>query len=109
MPIPSLSELDSLHRNMCQAIGDPRRIQILYALYEKPRHVTALADLLDAPQPTISRHLSVLRQRGLVLCERDGAAMVYRLADERIITVLDMMRGLLREFLTKQVSLMEEY
>lgn len=102
MAIPTLDELSLLHEQICQAVGDPKRIQILYALFEQPRHVTALADALDIPQPTASRHLSVLRQRALVIAERDGAAVIYRLADPRIIDVLDTMRQLLRESLERR-------
>lgn len=103
--IPTLDELDVLHRNICQAVGDPKRIQIIYALRNEPRYVTALADLLDMPQPTVSRHLSILKQRGIVACERNGAAMVYRLADDRIVDVLDTMRALMRDVLAQQANL----
>lgn len=104
MALPTLEELSLLHENICQAVGDPKRIQILYALHEQPRHVSALAELLDMPQPTVSRHLAVLRQRALVITERDGAAVYYRLADSRIIDVLDTMRSLLRDALERQTN-----
>jgi len=97
MSVPNFEELDLLHRYMCKAVSDPKRIQILYALHNAKYHVTALAELLDTPQPTISRHLALLKQRGLVIGERDGAAVYYRLADERIIEVLDTMRRMLRD------------
>lgn len=106
MEPPTLDELTLLHANICQALGDPRRILILYALREQPRYVSALADDLDMPQPTVSRHLQVLRQRALVIAERDGAAVVYHLADERIVEILDMMRLLLRDALTRQASVL---
>lgn len=107
MPIPQLEELQLLHQNICQAVGDPKRIQILYALHEQPRHVTALAEALNMPQPTVSRHLAVLRERGLVIAERDGAAVVYRVGEVRIIEVLDVMRRMMRDLLGKQNSIME--
>ena len=56
MAIPQIEELDLLHANICQALGDPKRIQILYALHGEPRYVSALADALGMPQPTVSRH-----------------------------------------------------
>jgi ArsR family transcriptional regulator len=107
MPIPPLDELNLLHSTICQAVGDPKRIQILYALHEQPRHVTALAEILGMPQPTVSRHLSVLRQRALVITERDGTSVMYRVADPRIISVLDLMRQIMREALERQASLLE--
>ena len=106
MRSPTLEELDLLHANICQALGDPKRILILYALYEQPRHVTALADDLGMPQPTVSRHLRVLRQRNLVSTERNGTAVVYTIKDDRIITVLDTMRGILRDSLAQQSDIL---
>lgn len=107
MPIPAIDELHLLHSNICQAVGDPKRIQILYALYEQPLHVNALSDVLGIPQSTVSRHLALLRQRSLVLTDRDGTTVTYRLADERIIHVLDLMRQLLRDIIERQSNKLE--
>ena len=106
METPTIEELTLLHANICQALGDPRRILILYALREQARNVTSLADDLDMPQPTVSRHLQVLRQRALVIAERDGASVVYRLADFRLVELLDTMRLLLRDALARQTSVL---
>lgn len=97
MAIPPITEIELLHNRMCKAVGDTTRIRILYALNDKPQYVTELADLLAIPQPTVSRHLAILKQCVLVVAERDGAAVYYRLSDSRIISVLDTMRQLLRE------------
>jgi ArsR family transcriptional regulator len=106
MERPSIDELNLLHASVCQALGDPKRLVILYALHERPRHVSALAADLDMPQPTVSRHLQVLRERHLVIAERDGVAVVYRLAEPRVIDVLDTMRQILRDSLVRQSELM---
>ncbi len=104
MTTPSLDELTLLHANICKALGDPKRIQILYLLAEAPRNVTALAEALETPQPTVSRHLTVLRERGLVATERDGTSIQYSLADSVIISILDDMRELLRRALERQAD-----
>lgn len=104
MAYPTLRELRLLHNNICKAMGDPKRIQILYALDGQPRNVSSLVSVLDMPQPTISRHLAILRQRSLVVTERDGQMVIYRLADRRIIDVLDSMRIILRDSLERQSS-----
>lgn len=107
MPIIPIEEITLLHRNICQAVSDPKRIQILYALSDQPYNVTALAQVLDTPQPTISRHLALLRQRSLVTAERDGTIVTYRLADLRIIAILDIMRQLLRDTVERQAVALE--
>jgi ArsR family transcriptional regulator len=106
MERPTLEELRLLHANICQALGDPKRILILYALYDRPRHVSALADDLGLPQPTVSRHLGVLHQRALVAAERDGPAVIYRLADPRLIAVLETMRIVHRDVLARQAGVL---
>ena len=102
MANPEIEELNLLHAHVCAALGDPKRLQILYALSEEPRRVSALAKDLGMPQPTVSRHLAILRQRSLVLANRDGVAVTYSLADPRIIDVLDTMRQVLRDALARQ-------
>jgi ArsR family transcriptional regulator len=104
MVSPEIEELNLLHAHVCSALGDPKRLQILYALAESPRRVSALAEDLDTPQPTISRHLAILRQRSLVNSDRDGVAVTYSLADPRIINVLDIMRMVLRDALDRQAN-----
>lgn len=106
MQIPDLRELDLLHANICQALGDPKRILILYAISERPRHVTALAEDLGLPQPTVSRHLRILRQRALVRTERSGPAVIYHLTDTRLVEILDNMRLVLRDALGRQSSIL---
>ena len=108
MSQPQATEINLLHANLCRAVADPKRILILYALDEQPYHVSALADLLRMPQPTVSRHLRVLRQQSLVTTERDGPAVTYQLADRRIIEALDLMRQVMNDALKRQANLLLE-
>jgi DNA-binding transcriptional ArsR family regulator len=98
-------EVNLLHAGICQALADPKRILILYALSEGPRTVTELTEYLDVPQPTVSRHLKVLRERRLVATERAGTSVYYSLADARVIVALDTMRAVLLGGLTQQAKL----
>jgi ArsR family transcriptional regulator len=101
-------EIDLLHAKLCRAVGDPKRLQILYALAEAPFSVGALADLLDSPQPTISRHLAILRESGMVSTTRDGTTVTYRLAVPEMITVIDSMRSILRTVIARQANSLGE-
>ena len=91
------NELQLLHDRVCRAIGDPKRLMILYALEQAPRYVVELAEMLNFPQPTVSRHLNALFQGGLVVKERQGQSVYYSLSDRRIIKALDLMRSLQRD------------
>lgn len=102
-----VQEIEMLHSQVCQAMGDPMRLLILYALSRGPHYVNELARELDVPQPTISRHLKVLRERALVETRRNGAMVYYALTDMRIIQALDLMRAMLRDRIVRQVNLSE--
>jgi ArsR family transcriptional regulator len=98
-------EVHQLHSRMCEGLADPTRILILYALAETPRNVGELAEVLRAPQPTVSRHLKVLRERDMVRAERFGPAVRYSLTDPRIIEALDILRAVLASRLKTQAAL----
>ena len=100
-------EVTQLHAQVCNALADPNRILILYALEEGIRNVSQLAELLNLPQPTVSRHLKTLRDRGLVCAQRDGQMVFYVLKDSRVIEALDLLREVLGEQLRSQVTLAE--
>jgi ArsR family transcriptional regulator len=108
MVSPALSEeITALHAGICSALADPRRILMLYALSDQARNVSDLAEELEISQPTASRHLNVLRERGLVTAKREGQSVVNTLADERIIQALDLLREVLASNLQSQAALVE--
>jgi len=103
---PSLQrEIRQLHAQICQALADPKRIALLYMLEAGPQCVTDLGEALGMPQPTVSYHLKVLRERGLVVNEPEGTTVYYGLADQRIIEALDTLRSMLADILAGQAEL----
>jgi ArsR family transcriptional regulator len=101
-------EIIQLEADFCFALSDPTRIFILYALNEKPLNVTELTNELGIPQPTTSRHLKVLRERGLVFTKRQGTVITYHLSDRRVIQAMDLLRSAMRDKLTEKASLVYE-
>ena len=100
------NEITRLHADLCSAVADPRRILMLYALANKPLNVGELTAILNISQPSTSRHLKILRERGLVKAERDGTTIVYSLVDERLINALDLLRAVLRDRIEFSASLL---
>lgn len=88
-------EIQLLHERVCYALGDPTRILMLYLLKENEQCVNELTQNMNLPQSTVSRHLRVLRDRGLVKTKRQGTTILYSLVDERIIEALDILRRIL--------------
>ncbi len=64
-----------------QALADPTRLRIVALLLAGPLCVCHFQSVLREPQAKISKHLAILRARGLVTARRDGHWMVYALAE----------------------------
>lgn len=99
-------EVHILHAYICEGLGDPKRVLILHLLSDRPHNVTELTETLGVSQPTISHHLRILRDRGLVVAEREGSTVVYSLADHRIMEALDILRAVLADVLSRQAGLL---
>ncbi|QBD81420.1 ArsR family transcriptional regulator [Ktedonosporobacter rubrisoli] len=69
---------------LAQALADRRRLIILQQLMEGPATVSELQSLTGGPQSTVSTHLAVLRERGLVVAARQGRQMFYKLRDASV-------------------------
>ena len=99
------SEITQLHAEICAGLADPNRIMILYTLAQSPRNVTEICNELEMPQSLVSRHLKVLRERGMVTTERRGTVVIYRLGDQRLIQALDLLRAVMHDNIAKRAEL----
>ena len=62
-----------------QALSEPHRMAIIAMLAEGERPAGDFVDALPISQPTVSKHLSVLREAGLVTVRKDAQRRLYRL------------------------------
>jgi ArsR family transcriptional regulator len=62
-----------------QALGDRTRLRLLNLMGDQELCVCYFVEILDQPQPKISRHLAYLRRAGIVAARRDGKWMHYRI------------------------------
>jgi DNA-binding transcriptional ArsR family regulator len=87
-----------------EVLADPSRRQILDALRDGEQSVNALVTRLDLSQPSVSKHLKVLRDAGLVDVRPDGQRRLYRLRAEPLMELdawLEPYRRLWRTSLDK--------
>ena len=89
-----LAEAEQL-AELLQAIGDPARLRILTALDSACVPVGVIVAATGLSQSTVSHHLRVLRDRGLVTADRRGSYVYYCCASDDIHPTLDRVRSLL--------------
>jgi DNA-binding transcriptional ArsR family regulator len=91
-----LNDLSRHAADICFALADPKRIDILHTLEKHPYNVNELTLELGLPQPMTSRHLKILRERGLVFSTRHGVTVTYTLSDPRILQALELLNEISR-------------
>ena len=76
-----------------QALSEPTRLQLLNLLREGERNVGDLAQLTGFTAANISRHMSMLSQQGMVARESRGTSVYYRISDDSIYALCDLVCG----------------
>ena len=89
------------------AVAEPRRREILALLALRERPVGDIVDALGLEQPSVSKHLRVLREVGLVHVRRDGRRMLYR-TNADAVRPLHEWTGTFERFWQHQLSRIQE-
>ncbi|NBB17176.1 metalloregulator ArsR/SmtB family transcription factor [Caulobacter sp. SLTY] len=80
-----------------KALAHPARRQIIEMLRAGPKSSGDIANAFDMAWPTVTGHLTSLREAGLVESERDGASIIYRLnisaVEEALAFLLDIIKA----------------
>lgn len=87
-----------------QALSEPTRLQILNLLRQREHNVGELAQLCGYTSANISRHLAMLTAHGLVAREARGTSVYYRIADESIYALCDLVCGTIARQLEGKVN-----
>ena len=75
-----------------KAIAHPLRLKILCVLGDQEACVQEIVDAVGTSQSTISQHLAILREKGVLLTRKDANRVFYRVGDQRTLQLVGMMR-----------------
>lgn len=101
-------ELFKLKAELCKTFADPKRLMIINELRNGERAVGTLVQVLKVPQAVVSRHLAVLRNKGIVSTRREGVNVYYRLANPKIVDACDIVHEILLEQVSKNREIAEK-
>jgi DNA-binding transcriptional ArsR family regulator len=80
-----------LHAEFCKTLSDANRLLIITELAGGETAVNELVKRLGLQQSNVSKHLSLMREHGLVNCRREGSTVFYSLADARIYEAIRLL------------------
>ncbi len=84
------------------ALACDQRIKILELLRHKEMCSCELVPELEIDQSVVSRHLSQLREVGMIEGRKQGINIYYSIADKRVLEILDLAKEMLQEFFKKR-------
>lgn len=107
-PLPAASPAWRHRARVLKALGHPTRLFLVDHLSRGARCVCELTALVDADVSTVSRHLGVLREAGIVDDERRGAQVFYRLVAPAVSELLRGAERVARDALARDAAALAE-
>jgi ArsR family transcriptional regulator len=94
-----------LQAEICQTLANPKRLQIVSLLKNGELSVGEMVRAMGVPKANASQHLSIMRQKGLIISRRKGTTIYYRLASPKITDACSIMREVLLSILADRETL----
>ena len=85
--------------------GSQRVVQILDLLKEGERCVCEIFPVIQQEQANVSKHLSILKQAGIVDCRKEGLRIIYWIKNPEVLNLLKEVTGILKIRIQEQQSL----
>ena len=95
------------HAEMCQVFSHPKRLEVINVLRDGEMSVTELAQKLELTIGNLSQHLSMMKERHILVTRKEGNMVYYRIANPKLIRCFDMMREMLFEQIRQDAALLE--
>src|SRR3989344_2313638 len=102
------AELFELHAELCKALADPTRLEILNLLSAGEKNVSELGVIMKIRQANLSQHLAVLRQRNVVVARKHGTTVSYKIANRKMIRACNLIKEVLLEQLESNGRIVKE-
>ncbi len=91
-----------------KALGQPTRLQILNLLKDGERCVCEIFPAINQEQANVSKHLSILKQAGILDSRKDGLRIIYRIKNPEVLTLLKGVSRMLKDQMQEQRHLMAQ-
>lgn len=101
-------DIYNLHAEICKTLASPVRLKIINTLRDKKLSAGDLIKKLSINKVSLSHHMAILVQKGVVISERRGKKVFYQLRDTEIIKACDIMRNVLINYLEQNKNILKK-
>ncbi|MDP3880397.1 MAG: metalloregulator ArsR/SmtB family transcription factor [Dehalococcoidales bacterium] len=97
------------HAEMCKVFSHPKRLELINALRDGEMSAGELSVRLELAPANLSQHLSMMRERRILVSRKEGNMVYYRIANPRLlIEAFDLLREILFEQIRQDAALIQE-
>ena len=100
-------QIYAYHADMCKVFSHPKRLEVINALRDGEMTVSDLSQKLGLPVGNLSQHLSMMKERHILISRKQGNMVYYRIANPRLIPCFDMMREMLFDQIRQDAALIQ--
>ncbi|MGM0419437.1 MAG: ArsR/SmtB family transcription factor [Bacillota bacterium] len=97
-----------MQAEVCKVLANAKRIEIIYILKNGEKNVNQLAEQVEASKASISQHLSLLKESGVVTSRKDGLHVYYRISNKKFIEACELMKEIMLDQLNELISSSQE-
>lgn len=99
------SGLYELHADMCKVFSHEVRLRILNTLRRSEKSVAEIAEVLKVPLGTVSPHLLMMKRRRVLVSQKKGTQVFYRIANPKILDAFDLIQRILCERMEEEAAM----
>ncbi len=97
----------SYHADMCKVFAHSKRLEVINVLRDGEMTVTELSQKLGLAIGNLSQHLSMMRERRILISRKEGNLVYYRIANPKLISCFDIMREMLFDQIRQDAALIQ--
>ena len=101
-------QLYSYHADMCKVFSHPKRLEVINVLRDGEMSVTELSQKLGLTIGNLSQHLSMMKERRVLLSRKEGNIVYYRIANPKLIPCFDIMQEMLFDQIRQDAALIQD-
>lgn len=96
------------HAEMCKVFSHPKRLELINTLRDQELSAGDLGERLGLTPATMSQHLTMMKERHILVSRKEGNAVYYRIANPRLLEAFDLLRDILFEQIRRDAALIRK-
>ncbi len=100
-------QIYAYHAEMCKVFSHPKRLELIDLLRDKEMSAGELVGRLGLAPSNLSQHLTMMRERHILISRKEGNVVYYRIANPRLIEAFDLLREILFEQIRQDAALIQ--